>query len=521
MCAINGYLRIPTHKDLELIERMNESNSFRGPDGTSYWFDDRICLGHNLLSISGDPETSMQPVKSKKGNYLVYNGENFDHNAYDTDHLCDMLDYYGISYLKNINAHFALAWYEPDKNQVTLARDHYGVKPLFYYTRMGQLAFSSSIHGINAYETVCIDYMKQIEIERTAGYHIGNMTVYKDVYSLNMGEYITFNVLTAGVISSGSLHDYTLEPQKKTDKEIKDLIYESIESVANTNKQTALSVSGGLDSTTLATVLSEKNMMPDLITMNYEGANNNYTSDWSYAREFYRVNNFKYNLVTVTQHKARQYEYNTLLSHKMLLQDYDRQICRHMICQKASELGAKVLLMGDGADEIFTGYSGHNKLYSLADNEKKSFFEKEFDQWKEDTHGNFPKHVFGPDHINNFLYLDLFRKCNTYNIGTDAHAGFYGIESRLPFLRQKLVKTMMCVPSEDKLRIIEGLDLKNLGNTKYYLRHLFKNQLPEMIINRKIKSGFSLPWNSLSVDYNRKRRQAMFRNLRKMTENHS
>jgi hypothetical protein len=80
---------------------------------------------------------------------------------------------------------------------------------------------------------------------------------------------------------------------------------------------------------------------------------------------------------------------------------------------------------------------------------------------------------------------------------------------------------MMCVPSEDKLRIIEGLDLKNLGNTKYYLRHLFKNQLPEMIINRKIKSGFSLPWNSLSVDYNRKRRQAMFRNLRKMTENHS
>ena len=517
MCAINGFLRIPSHRPVDIIDDMNKANSFRGPDGTSRWFDNKICLGHNLLSISGDPETSVQPVRSKKGNYLVYNGEHFDIEGYDTDYLCDMLDHYGISYLKNINAHFALAWYEPEKNQVTIARDHYGVKPLFYYRRDQQLAFSSSIHGICAYQKVCIDYFKAHEIERTIGYHIGNMTIYKDVYSLNMGEYITFDVLSARVVSNGWLHDFTLEPVTKTDSEIRDLIYESVESVSKTNKKLAVGVSGGLDSTTLAYILNEKNIDCDMITMMYEtDEDNSYTQDWKYAKDFYKSIDRQPELIALTKERSEEFKQRSIDATMMPMQDYDRQICRHILCHKASEIGAKVILTGDGSDEIFTGYVSHSQLFSISEDEQKAFFKSHYDQWRPEKHGNFPSHVFGPDHLNNFLFLDLFKKCQTYNISTDAHAGYYGIESRIPFLRQKIVKTMMCVPSKDKIKIIEGLDLNTIGNTKYYLRHLFRDDLPQSIITRRMKSGFSLPWGSLTLDVNLMSRNQQFRNLRKI-----
>jgi len=139
MCGIYGI----TEHNPEFIKQFIEVCKHRGPDGSSMWHNDKITLGHNLLSIMGEPGNATQPWTTPNGNKLVYNGEIFnyyelkekykdftDTSGCDTELLAWGLDNLGLSFLDEIDSMHGFAYYERDKNTLTLSRDHAGVKPV-------------------------------------------------------------------------------------------------------------------------------------------------------------------------------------------------------------------------------------------------------------------------------------------------------------------------------------------------------------------------------------------------------
>ena len=161
MCGIYGI----TDHDPAFIQNYIKTCDHRGPDGNKVWWDPdhSVTLGHNLLSIMANPQLSIQPWKTPKGNTLIYNGEIFNYyelkekyngkgfagiTGCDTELLAWGLDQYGLDFLNEIDSMHGFAYYEPNKKQITLSRDHAGIKPL-YYAEVGQgLVFGSEIKGM-------------------------------------------------------------------------------------------------------------------------------------------------------------------------------------------------------------------------------------------------------------------------------------------------------------------------------------------------------------------------------------
>ena len=142
MCSIEG----TTSPDFD-IRLFAQANKCRGPDGTEYYHDDKVAFAHNLLAISPNPNKKSQPYVTDKGNVLVYNGEIFGlrNDQWDVEWLANYIEQHGVKGLSNnINGMWAFCWYEPSKDKLTLCRDHFGIKPLYYSFYKDFLYFSST-----------------------------------------------------------------------------------------------------------------------------------------------------------------------------------------------------------------------------------------------------------------------------------------------------------------------------------------------------------------------------------------
>ena len=133
----------------KLVSDLIARSSHRGPDGSGIWLNNEITLGHNLLSITGDPEVSRQPWVTPNKNILLFNGELFNINELssfalkrgykprtvcDTEILAWCLDEFGVEYTNNnlLDSMHAYAYYRVKENQIYLSRDHAGIKPIYY-----------------------------------------------------------------------------------------------------------------------------------------------------------------------------------------------------------------------------------------------------------------------------------------------------------------------------------------------------------------------------------------------------
>ena len=157
MCGIFGI----TARDPEFINQYINKCKPRGPDGQDVWHDDTVTLGHNLLSIMAKPSVSKQPWRTPKGNILTYNGEIFnyyelkekykdfkDTTGCDTELLAWGLDTYGLDFIDQIDSMHGFAYYDINKKEIILSRDHAGIKPVYYAETKEGLVFGSEIIGL-------------------------------------------------------------------------------------------------------------------------------------------------------------------------------------------------------------------------------------------------------------------------------------------------------------------------------------------------------------------------------------
>ena len=114
------------------VELMLSKQEFRGPDGSKFWSNKEFAIGHCLLDINGKKQ--FQPIETPNGNIIAFNGEMYDSTIQnDTMWLANMYETYGRKVLEWSDWHGSIIHYNPKSGDITLVRDHFGAKPLWYY----------------------------------------------------------------------------------------------------------------------------------------------------------------------------------------------------------------------------------------------------------------------------------------------------------------------------------------------------------------------------------------------------
>ncbi len=197
MCAINGF----NFKDENLIRKMDQITSHRGPDGTGVFLDDGISFGHNRLSIIDLSERANQPMSSFDGKQIIiFNGEIYNFKELkrelgdypfrtesDTEVILAAYKKWGIDCVKKFNGIFAFAVWDRERKDLYLARDHIGIKPLYYFHNGGKFIFSSEIKAILVH-----NISREIDLEALNHYfqlsYVPHpLTIFKDIKKLPAG----------------------------------------------------------------------------------------------------------------------------------------------------------------------------------------------------------------------------------------------------------------------------------------------------------------------------------------------
>lgn len=219
MCGIAGLLKFKGDAKSN-IRKMNERMVHRGPDDEGIYIseDGKVALGHRRLSIVDLSKMGAQPFVSGSGkSIMVYNGEIYNHqeirdkllkegvvtkfrSTSDTEVLIEAIEYYGIEKaLTMCKGMYGIAFYDTEKNTITLARDRVGEKPLYYGTVAGSFAFASDLGCLRVIDGFDNKINTQVlKIYFTEGYIPAPYSIYEGIYKLEAGTYMTVDVDTFG-----------------------------------------------------------------------------------------------------------------------------------------------------------------------------------------------------------------------------------------------------------------------------------------------------------------------------------
>ncbi len=550
MCGIVGIVGTISHKD-QILKKMNDKIIHRGPDDEGFFCDDTVGLAMRRLSII-DLEHGKQPITTLDGNLtIVFNGEIYNYKILrvelekigvtfqthsDTEVILMMYQKYGPTMVSRLRGMFAFAIHNKEKNTVFIARDYFGIKPLYYLNKGNKiLAFGSEIKSILEHPA----YTREINDEATFNYlsfqyNPLNETFFKNIFKLTPGHYLEINAATGKFkdteywsfkIASHSESKDLLE--KKIESTMKDSV--SVHMIADVPVGSFLS--GGIDSGIIATyaarVTAKTHRTLSTFTIGSDQAD-----EWARAREVADVIKSDH-----TEIKLDWQDYFTSLP--KIAWHFDEPVADpsavalYFLAREARKK-VKVVLSGEGADELFGGYNIYLEPYarrrlqriptflrslgsSIAQKIPRAFpgkmYLKRSVERLEDWYiGNAtiftqnearalwqgtsfnevnPVHEFSkPEHsdsvnmqlvdINTWLVGDILAKADKM---TMAHS----LEARVPFLDIEIANSASGLTDDMKW---------HNGTTKYMLREAVKHIVPETTRARK-KLGFPTPLKSM------------------------
>ena len=480
MCGFVG----TTNK--HLCRLMLQKQEHRGPDGMSFWEDDTFAFGHALLDITGAKQP--QPYITPQGNVLLFNGEMYDsRETNDTAWLGKMLDKYGTPTLEWTDWHGSIAYYNKEHNQLHLIRDHFGTKPLWWGFDGNTFEFSTS----------CKSFLhKELAVNERKFGSMGDECIWKGYHKVEPGAFLTFELDKNFKLNRRNMWNYyNFHKQLFNAEEFVEKTKESILKVANygnsTNKH-AIFLSGGFDSTLVASICRESTKDITLFTCGYTNEKGNTHEHWGFQEESRMAKTtaelFGRELIHVDLSRDERISLGKtwLAGTHYAWSDHNRQAPRYKLARAAAEHGCKVVLTGDSGDELYSGYLHHNKRfdeeYCLAMMEKAR-------EWRW-----FPDECFDcTDPMANSLFIDLLTTSEQNILATDQTCGLFGMESRIPLLTQRYVHYNMTLPTKTRFKQLQPYEL---GTTKYLMREIMKDYLPDHVINRKTKTGWSSPWDN-------------------------
>ncbi|MDD1699698.1 MAG: asparagine synthase (glutamine-hydrolyzing) [Methanoregula sp.] len=534
MCGINGF----NWADLDLIKKMNSVTKNRGPDDEGKYIDNFVSLGHSRLSIIDLSPKGHQPMSNEDETiWLTYNGEIYNFNEIrqdlikaghifkshtDSEVIIHAYEQFGIDCLSRFNGMWAFCIYDKNREQLILSRDRFGVKPLYYHLSDGKIIFSSMISSILSHPL-----KRQQEISVIMEFLAFNLinhdkrTFFKDILSLEPGSYLIFD-LTSKDVQIKQWYQLKQHPTV-TAQELTALFIQSVKSRTVSDVPIGSCLSGGIDSSaivcTLDTMINQPFFTYSLIFPGKKIDESRYMKEVGKFTKIQQqfttlnVNDFLHDLRDFI--KAQE-EPTTGLS----------AYGQYCIMKLAYENKAKVLLDGQGGDEIFAGYTYYFAYYYYELLKKGHILAliKEMRSYHKNLKDYYPQlflcFILLPAKIQNYLYKNYLLKWLNFDLlqesavnkrdprckpmalhdslvltllytaiphllrHEDKNSMRWSIETRVPFLDFNLVESAMSIPTTDKIQN---------GKTKIIFKEAIKNLIPDMILHRKDKIGFETP----------------------------
>jgi asparagine synthase (glutamine-hydrolysing) len=383
MCGILGYIGAKSSSHKNLLNSLKH----RGPDNQSSFYKEKIFLGHTRLAIQDLSENGNQPMFSNDGRFvIVFNGEIYNHveiretlyTKYDFISNCDtetvLYTYieYGSKCLDYFNGIFAFAVYDTMLQTIFIARDHFGVKPLYYYKNKDNFIFASELKSILEF-----DISTELDLEALVNYLTflyspGVKTPFKNVQKLLPGNFISFSINDFHNANPENyyLSQYNGQYHNKTEEELIDELEQYL--IASVKRQMLSDVpvgfflSGGLDSTLLVAIA--RKIYPErkfhcftLNDLSYNLNNDGFISDIDYARK--AANFLKVELHEVKSDCDILANFDKMIWHLDEPQADPAPVHVLNISSLARDFGIKVLIGGTAGDDIFSGYRRHQAIF--------------------------------------------------------------------------------------------------------------------------------------------------------------
>ncbi len=563
MCGINGIAfskRSGRQIDERILCAMRDEITHRGPDDRGIYIKANIGLGHRRLSIV-DVAHGHQPMfNNDKSIALIFNGEVYNHGDYrdeltaegydyqttsDTETILYLYEKYGFECVEKLRGMFAFAIWDERENRLFIARDRVGIKPLYYvHDADGNLFFASEIKSLIKAKAVKPEINYDALPDQLANHGTSfDKTLYKDVKRLMPGHFLVWK---DGEISIKEYWNLQYEPkhQELSDKEFVEQWLEKFKEAVKLRLMAdvplGMFLSGGIDSSAIAAVMSE--MVTEPIKTFSVGFAEREANEFHYARMVSEKFGTEHHEITITpeQFFAKLPE---LIWHEDEPLGFVASVPLYFVSELAQK-HVKVVLTGEGSDEIMAGYGRYYKALKLLEYGKKyesltPFFlrsvvktgvgtlpnklnrklnrtfltldadvenlyfdnfaifnkSRQNDLLSDETKAKiadrnpykFINKWFEEDNakelLDKLLYVDTKTYMQELLMKQDQMSMAASIESRVPFLDHELVEFTSRMPLKMKLR---GKD------TKWILREAMKGILPEEILSRE-KMGFPVP----------------------------
>lgn len=564
MCGIAGIINLDNHSIKNLEQKlavMNKLLVHRGPDGVGYWWNERKTIGfsHNRLSIIDIP-TGKQPMISPSGNAIIFNGEIYNYpelrkklNAgsfrtnSDTEVILKAYEKWGENCLDYFRGMFAFAIFDKSKNALFCARDRFGIKPFYYtLTKEGEFVFASEAKAI-------LPFLHDIETDLGAlkeyfvfQFLLGDKTLFKGIKQLSPAHTLTIRNKTIRVRKYWEVH-YTLDwhhKQQYFQNKVRELLEDSVGIHLRSDVPVGAYLSGGLDSS-IVTTLARKVKNKEEFKV-FTGA---FEKDRKYNELFYAKEVAVKNNLALYKQNITADDFIDNIEKVIYYLDYPvggpGSFPQFLVSRLAGKY-VKVVLGGQGGDEVFGGYARYLLAYfeqcikgaiegtmhkgkfivtyesiipslSVLNDYKPLMQEfwsgglfQERDQrylrlinrannlaqevnWKLlDSYSVTEKfkEIYWGENVEKESYFDSMTHFDFKTLlpsllqVEDRMSMAHGLESRVPILDHPLVEFAATIPSNIKFAN---------GQLKHLLRSTFAQILPQKILQRKDKMGFPVP----------------------------
>ena len=574
MCGIAGILNLDSAAISPVVlKKMTDAIAHRGPDGEGQFIDGAVGLGHRRLAIIDLSPAGHQPMATPDGRYTIsYNGEVFNfqeirvelealghqfRSRTDSEVVLKAYAQWGVKALDRFNGMFAFAIWDKVKKELFLARDRYGIKPVYYTQRGDAFIFGSEIKAIIAHPA----YRTEIDLPGLVEYFtfqnfFTDRTLFKDVRLLPAGSHLKITADPARVGEPVRYWDFSFaEPESPASEEeyleeLDRLFRQAVSRQLISDVDIGAYLSGGMDSGSVTAIAAAQ--LPyiksftcgfDLnsasgVELGYDERNPAEYMSYLFKTEHYEMVLKAGDMERVMPRLAWH------LEEPRVGQSYPN----FYAAQLASKF-VKVVLSGAGGDELFAGYPW--RYYrAVLNNDFDHYAEKYYGFWQRLLPNGSADKVFAPirsqvagvstrdifrnvfhqhaasltrpeDYINHSLYFEAKTFLHGLLVVEDKLSMAHSLETRVPFLDNDLVDFAMKIPSRLKLgNLTEVLQLNENEpgpKTKRYfdktrdgkllLRKAMGRYVPTAITEKE-KQGFTAPdaswFKGESIDYVRR-----------------
>jgi asparagine synthase (glutamine-hydrolysing) len=540
MCGIAGIFDFKQKQPVSqgLLERMTDKLIHRGPDDSGFFVKENVGLGFRRLSII-DLEFGNQPFFSEdKSIVSICNGEIFNYRALrrqlqnegytfntncDVEVLIPLYRKYGEDFVLQLNGQFAIAIFDSKENELLLYRDHVGIAPLFYTVQNGILIFSSEIKAILEHPQVerFVDFRGLDQIFSFPGV-VSPTTMFKGINALKPGHFL---VLRGDSIQEHEYWDLDYPVSEQTDKsddyyieQLDYLLREAVSDRLNADVPVGYYLSGGLDSSLIGGLIhhvsSDQNRHSFSISF----------SDKEHDESAYqKIMIDKFNAIRHELHFDWQSVSDRLMdavyySETPLKESYNT--CSIALSGLVRDNDIKVILTGEGADELFAGYVGYRfdevraaggmagvaSVDEMIEDEERQklwgdnrfFYEKNYYELQETKLAIYSqalraqfedfnavsgdlidkRKLFRRNPIHKRSYIDFKLRLSDHLLADHGDRVAYrnSIEARYPFLDVRVIEFAKTIPPRLKLNgLVE----------KYIVKKVAEKYIPDVIANRE------------------------------------